>query len=61
MWLPAIKCMKVHAAGRLPSASRGPVQPVSDTLAKSEAAGVIPKSHVLNVVSTPPMLEFLLG
>jgi hypothetical protein len=45
----------------LPSASRGPVQGVSEMLAKSAAAGVIPKSHVLNWVSTPPMLEFLLG
>jgi hypothetical protein len=45
----------------LPSASRGPSQPVSDVLAKSLAVSVIPKSHVLVVVMTPSMLEFLSG
>jgi hypothetical protein len=59
--LPAASFMKVQADGMLPSASRGPVQPVSDTLAKSEAAGVMPKSQELDAVSTPSMLEFLLG
>jgi hypothetical protein len=50
-----------QADGRLPSASRGPLQPVSETLAKSEAAGVMFKSHVLFAVSTPPMLLLSLG
>ena len=53
--------MNVHAAGMLPSASRGPVQPVSAVLAKSVLASVMFRSQVLNMVSTPPMLEFLFG
>jgi hypothetical protein len=61
MWLPAVSFMKLQAAGMLPSASRGPVQPVSDVLTKSEAAGVIPKSHVLKALSTPFMLALLSG
>jgi hypothetical protein len=59
--LPDFKCKNVQVAGILPSACRGPVQPVSDVLAKSVAASVMPKSQVLNVVSTPPMFEFLFG
>jgi len=53
--------MKAQAVGMLPSAARAPSQPVSEMLAKSLAAGVIPKSQVLNEVSTPSMLTFLLG
>ena len=59
--LPACSFKKLQAAGMLPSASRGPVQPVSDVLAKSVAATENPESHVLNAESTPPMLEFLSG
>jgi hypothetical protein len=59
--LPAVNFNIAQADGRLPSASRGPVQPVSETLAKSEAAGVMFKSHVLFAVSTPPMLVLSLG
>jgi hypothetical protein len=59
--LPAVNFNMAQADGRLPSAARGPVQPVSEMLAKSEAAGVMFKSHVLFAVSTPPMLELSLG
>src|SRR5262249_15587532 len=58
--LPAASLRK-STAGRLPSACLGPVAPVSDVLAKSLAAGVMFRSQVLNMVSTPPMLEFLFG
>jgi hypothetical protein len=59
--LPAVNFNMAQADGRLPSAARGPVQPVSEMLAKSEAAGVMFKSHVLFAVSTPPMLVLSLG
>src|SRR5450432_1775948 len=45
----------------LPSAWRGPVQPVSAVLAKSAAVSEMFTSQVLNMESTPPMFEFLLG
>ena len=60
--------------GRLPSACRGPSAPVpsiptpvpgemvgSVVPAKSVAAGVMPRSQALNIVSTPVMLLFRLG
>src|SRR3954465_11875025 len=59
--LPALSFMNVHAVGMPPSASRAPMQPVSDVLAKSVLASAMPRSHVLNMVSTPSMLLFLFG
>jgi hypothetical protein len=59
--LPAVNFNMAHADGRLPSAARGPLQPVSEMLAKSEAAGVMVKSHVLFVDTTPFMLVWSLG
>ena len=49
-------------SGRLPSALRGPMMTLASlVLAKSPLAGVMFRSHVLNVVSTPVMLVFLFG
>ena len=59
--LPALRCRKVQADGMLPSASRGPVQPVSDVLAKSALVSLMLRSQVLLAVSTPVMFAFLLG
>lgn len=58
--LPAGSFMK-SMFGRLPSACRAPMKPVSVTLAKSAAAGTRLRSQVLNAVSTPVMFVFLLG
>src|ERR1700753_994019 len=58
--LPAVRCMN-GMFGRLPSACRGPMYPASEVLAKSAAAGVIPRSQVLNDVVAPSMLLLLFG